>query len=102
MQGDHHPAQDQYFFSAYYQNAVCNVKSINISNVAIEDLGAIARVNVDPNSKFVVELSRMENVEQQNATATANGSANSTLSTNSSPHPEHQLTAPAFKQAVAQ
>jgi hypothetical protein len=89
-------------YSAGYQNAVGNVKSTSTSNVAIEGLGAIASVNSDPASKFVVDLSRMENVEQQNATATANGSANSTLSTNSFATQNNQRTASAFMQAFAQ
>jgi hypothetical protein len=89
-------------YSAGYQNAVGNVKSTSTSNVAIEGLGAIASVNSDPASKFVVDLSRLENIEQQNATATANGSANSTLSTNSFATQNNQRTASAFMQAFAQ
>lgn len=88
-------------YSAGYQNAVGNVKSTSTSNVAIEGLGAIASVNSDPTSKFVVDLSRLENIEQLNATATANGSANSTLSTNSFATQNNQRTASAFMQAFA-
>jgi len=88
-------------YSAGYQNAVGNVKSTSTSNVAIEGLGAIASVNSDPASKFVVDLSRRDNIEQLNATATANGSANSTLSTNSFATQNNQRTASAFMQAFA-
>ncbi|MFL2507628.1 MAG: hypothetical protein ACJ0G7_11065 [Parasynechococcus sp.] len=73
--------------------------------VAIEGLGAIASVNADEASSFTVNLDRLEAFKstgtQDNSSATANGSATATLSTNSFATQNNQRTASAFMQAFA-
>lgn len=92
-------------FNAGYQNSVGSVKSTSTSEVAIEGLGAIASVNADKASTFTVDLKRLDAFknpgDQENSTATANGSATSTLSTNSFATQNNQRTASAFMQAFA-
>lgn len=92
-------------FNAGYQNAVGTVKSTSTSDVSIEGLGAIASVNADKASTFNVNLERLTEYKtagsQENSTATANGSATSTLSTNSFATQNNQRTASAFMQAFA-
>ncbi len=92
-------------FNAGYQNSVGSVKTTSNSEVTIEGLGAIANVKSNDASMFKVDLNRLSAYSaintQNNATATANGSSASTLSTNSFATQNNQRTASAFMQAFA-
>ena len=92
-------------YEAGYQQSVGQTSTVSDSSVAIEGLGAIASVNADEASSFTVNLDRLEAFKstgtQQNSSATANGSATATLSTNSFATQNNQRTASAFMQAFA-
>ena len=92
-------------FNAGYQNSIGSVKTTSSSDVTIEGLGAIANVKSNDASMFKVDLNRLPAFStintQTNATATANGSSASTLSTNSFATQNNQRTASAFMQAFA-
>ena len=92
-------------YEAGYQQSVGQTSTVSDSQVAIEGLGAIASVNADEASSFTVNLDRLEAFKstgtQQNSSATANGSATATLSTNSFATQNNQRTASAFMQAFA-
>ena len=92
-------------FNAGYQNSIGSVKTTSSSDVTIEGLGAIANVKSNDASMFKVDLNRLSAYAavntQTNATATANGSSASTLSTNSFATQNNQRTASAFMQAFA-
>ena len=92
-------------YEAGYQQSIGSTKTESDSEVAIEGLGAIASVNADQASSFTVNLDRLEAFKsantQENASATANGSATATLSTNSFATQNNQRTASAFMQAFA-
>ena len=92
-------------FNAGYQNSIGSVKTTSSSDVTIEGLGAIANVKSNDASMFKVDLNRLSAYSaintQNNATATANGSSASTLSTNSFATQNNQRTASAFMQAFA-
>ena len=92
-------------YEAGYQQSVGSTSTVSDSQVAIEGLGAIASVNADEASSFTVNLDRLEAFNstgtQQNSSATANGSATATLSTNSFATQNNQRTASAFMQAFA-
>ncbi|MFL2507856.1 MAG: hypothetical protein ACJ0G7_12225 [Parasynechococcus sp.] len=92
-------------YEAGYQQSVGQTNTQSDSEVAIEGLGAIASVNADEASSFTVNLDRLEAFKstgtQSNSSATANGSATATLSTNSFATQNNQRTASAFMQAFA-
>ena len=92
-------------YEAGYQQSVGQTSTVSDSQVAIEGLGAIASVNADEASSFTVNLDRLEAFKstgtQDNSSATANGSATATLSTNSFATQNNQRTASAFMQAFA-
>ena len=92
-------------YEAGYQQSVGQTSTVSDSSVAIEGLGAIASVNADEASSFTVNLDRLEAFKstgtQDNSSATANGSATATLSTNSFATQNNQRTASAFMQAFA-
>ena len=92
-------------YEAGYQQAVGSTSTVSDSQVSIEGLGAIASVNADEKSNFTVNLDRLEAFKstgtQDNSSATANGSATATLSTNSFATQNNQRTASAFMQAFA-
>jgi len=92
-------------FASGYQAANANVNSTSTSTVTVEGLGAIATVNASDQSKFDVDLSRLSSYTaldtQDNSTATANGSAAASLSTNSFATQNNNRTASAFMQAFA-
>ena len=75
------------------------------ARLPLKGLGAIASVNADESSSFTVNLDRLEAFKstgtQSNSSATANGSATATLSTNSFATQNNQRTASAFMQAFA-
>ena len=85
-------------YEAGYQQSVGQTNTQSDSEVAIEGLGAIASVNADEASSFTVNLDRLEAFKatgtQTNSSATANGSATATLSTNSYATQNNQRTAP--------
>ena len=92
-------------YEAGYQQSVGQTSTVSDSQVSIEGLGAIASVNADEASSFTVNLDRLEAFKstgtQDNSSATANGSATATLSTNSFATQNNQRTASAFMQAFA-
>lgn len=92
-------------FNAGYQNSIGSTKTTSSSDVAIEGLGAIANVKSNDASMFKVDLNRLSAYSaintQKEATATANGSSASTLSTNSFATQNNQRTASGFMQAFA-
>ncbi len=92
-------------FNAGYQNSIGSVKTTSSSDVSIEGLGAIANVKSNDASMFKVDLNRLSAYSaintQKEATATANGSSASTLSTNSFATQNNQRTASGFMQAFA-
>ena len=92
-------------YEAGYQQSVGSTSTVSDSQVSIEGLGAIAKVNADEKSSFTVNLDRLEAFKtsgsQTNSSATANGNSTATLSTNSYATQQNQRTAQAFMQAFA-
>ena len=92
-------------YEAGYAASIGNSKVNADSEVLVVGLGAIASVNTDTNSMFTVNLDRLDAFKaanaQENSSATANGAATSTLSTNSFATQNSQRTASAFMQAFA-
>ncbi len=92
-------------YGAGYESSIGNSTVNTDSEVLVVGLGAIASVNTDTNSIFTVNLDRLEAFKganaQENSSATANGAATSTLSTNSFATQNSQRTASAFMQAFA-
>jgi len=89
------------FSDSGLQSAQSGLTSSDTSNVTVTGLGAIATVNSKDTSAFLVDLSRLTSVAQTNSTATASGSANSSLSTNSFASQSRAETASAFMQAFS-
>jgi hypothetical protein len=89
------------FSDSGQQSAQAGLTSNDTSNVTVTGLGAIATVNSKDTSAFLVDLSRLTNISQTNSTATASGSANSSLSTNSFASQSRAETASAFMQAFS-
>ena len=92
-------------YKAGYANSIGTSTVQTDSTVEVVGLGAIASVNSDSNSVFTVNLDRLDAFKtinaQENSSATANGAATSTLSTNSFATQNSQRTASAFMQAFA-
>lgn len=92
-------------YAAGLQSATASVNSTSNSDVQVQGLGAIATVNAGETSRFEVNLERLSSYQlletQQNSTATANGSAAASLSTNSFATQNNNQTASAFMQAFA-
>jgi hypothetical protein len=92
-------------YEAGYASSIGESKTNTNSEVEVVGLGAIASVNSDSNSMFTVNLDRLDAFKtvsaQENSSATANGAATSTLSTNSFATQNSQRTASAFMQAFA-
>jgi len=92
-------------YEAGYASSVGNSTVKTDSEVLVLGLGAIASVNTDTKSMFTVNLDRLDafktSESQDNSSATANGAATSTLSTNSFATQNSQRTASAFMQAFA-
>ncbi len=88
-------------FSKGAQAAAASVASVSDSQVKVTGLGAIATVNTASTTNFKVDLDRLSSVTQVESTATANGSANSSLGTTSFATQSNQRTASAFMQAFA-
>jgi len=89
------------FSDSGQQSAQAGLTSNDTSNVTVTGLGAIATVNSKDTSAFLVDLSRLTDIAQTNSTATASGSANSSLSTNSFASQSRAETASAFMQAFS-
>ena len=89
------------FSDSGQQSAQAGLTSNDTSNVTVTGLGAIATVNSKDTSAFLVDLSRLTNITQSNSTATASGSANSSLATNSFASQSRAETASAFMQAFS-
>ena len=92
-------------YEAGYASSIGNSTVKTDSEVLVLGLGAIASVNTDTKSMFTVNLDRLDAFKasdsQDNSSATANGAATSTLSTNSFATQNSQRTASAFMQAFA-
>jgi len=88
-------------FSKGAQAAAASVATVSDSQVKVTGLGAIATVNTANTTNFKVDLDRLTGVTQVESTATANGSANSSLGTTSFATQTNQRTASAFMQAFA-
>ena len=92
-------------YKAGYASSIGNTRSKRTVKFWWWGSGAIASVNTDTKSMFTVNLDRLDAFKaanaQENSSATANGAATSTLSTNSFATQNSQRTASAFMQAFA-